>query len=80
VVLAHLRAFVEVKRLFSTAPEAKKRRQKDVIRVTGRWTGRWIGRGWRVWSVQPAGARGEVLGFVTGVFVASWDRRVRSCI
>jgi hypothetical protein len=33
-------AFVEVKRLFFTAPEAKKRRQKEVTGVTGHWTGR----------------------------------------
>jgi SMC interacting uncharacterized protein involved in chromosome segregation len=75
VVLAHLCTFVEVKRLFSTVPDAKKRRQKEVTGVTGRW----IRRGWRVRSVQPAGARGEVLGFVIGVSVAPWDRRVRSC-
>jgi hypothetical protein len=31
VVLAHLRTFVEVKCLFSTVPDAKKRRQKEVI-------------------------------------------------
>jgi hypothetical protein len=54
-------AFVEVKRLFFTASEAKKKqRRKEVTGVTGRMIGRWIGRGWRVWSVQPAGVRGEV--------------------
>jgi hypothetical protein len=33
-------AFREVKCLFFTAPETKKRRQKEVTGVTGRWTGR----------------------------------------
>jgi hypothetical protein len=47
-------AFVEVKRLFSTAPDAKKRRRKGVTGMTGRATGRWIGRGWRVRSAHPA--------------------------
>jgi hypothetical protein len=73
--------FMEVKRLFSTMPQAKKWRRKEVTevigRVTGRATGRWIGRGWRVRSVQPAGARGEVRGFVTGASDHSRDRRVR---
>jgi hypothetical protein len=47
-------AFVEVKRLFSTMPNAKKRRRKGVTWVTGRTTGRWIEHGWRVWSAHPA--------------------------
>jgi hypothetical protein len=50
VVLAHLQrrwslsgregfdAFMEVKRLFSTMPKAKKRRRKEVTGVTGWWT------------------------------------------
>jgi hypothetical protein len=63
-------AFVEVKHLFFTALEAKKWRRKKVTgvirRVTGRVIGRWIRRGWRVRSVQRAGARSEVRGFVTG--------------
>jgi hypothetical protein len=67
-------AFVEVKRLFFTILGVKKRRRKEVTGVTERQ----IGRGWRVWSVQPADARGEVRGFVTGVSDHSWDRRVRS--
>jgi hypothetical protein len=33
-------AFREMKRLFSTAPDAKKRRRTEVTEVTGRWTGR----------------------------------------
>jgi hypothetical protein len=41
-------------------------------------TERWIGRGWRVWSVQPVGARGEVRGFVTRASDHSWDQRVWS--
>jgi hypothetical protein len=45
--------FLKVKRLFSTAPNAKKRRRKGVTGVTGRLTGRWIRRGWRVWSAHP---------------------------
>jgi hypothetical protein len=45
---------VEVKSLFSTAPDAKKRRRKELIRVTGRVTGRWIRHGWRVRSSHPA--------------------------
>jgi hypothetical protein len=65
---------VEVKCLFSTVPEAKKRRRKEVTGVTGRW----IGRSWRVRLVQPAGAWGEVLGFVTRASVAPRDRCVRS--
>jgi hypothetical protein len=68
---------VEVKCLFSTMLEAKKRRRKKVTgvteHVTGRVIGRRIGRGWRVRSVQPAGARGEVRGFVTGVSDYSRD-------
>jgi hypothetical protein len=71
-------AFVEVKRLFSTAPEAKKRRRKEVTGVTGRVTGRWIRHGWRVRSVQPVGARGEVRGFVTRASDHLRDRCVRS--
>jgi hypothetical protein len=49
-------AFVVVKHLFFTALKVKKKRQKEVIGMTGRW----IGCGWRVRSVQLAGARGEV--------------------
>jgi hypothetical protein len=82
VVLAHLRrrwslrgregfGFLSMRRLFSTALEAKKRRRKEVTGVIKRW----IGHSWCVRLVQPTGARGEVLGFVTGVFVAPQDRQ-----
>jgi hypothetical protein len=66
---------VKVKRLFSTAPDAKKRRQKGVTGVTGRTTERWIGRGWRVRSAHPA-CRGSSAH--TDAFGRSRDRRVRS--
>jgi hypothetical protein len=49
-----------------------------IERVTGRVIGRWIGRGWRVRSVQQAGAQSEVRGFVTEASDHSRDRRVRS--
>jgi hypothetical protein len=64
-------AFWEVKRLFSTAPEAEKRRRKGVTGVIGRW----IGRGWRIWSAHPA-CRGNSAHI--GASGRSWDRRVRS--
>jgi hypothetical protein len=67
-----------MRRLLSTAPHEKKRRRKEVTGVTGRWIRRWIGRGWRVWLVQLAGARGEVLGFATGASGHSQDQHVRS--
>jgi hypothetical protein len=73
-------AFVEVKRLFSTAPEAKKWRQKEVTGATGRMTERWIGCGWRVRSVQQVGVWSEVRGFVIGASDHSRDRCVRSRI
>jgi hypothetical protein len=82
VVLAqdgeHFGAFVEVKRLFSTALEAKKQRRKEVTGVIGRVTGRWIKHGWHIRLVQQAGARSGVRGFVTGASDHSWDQRVRS--
>jgi hypothetical protein len=64
-------AFVKVKRLFSTAPDAKKWRRKGVTRVTRRW----IGCGWRVRSAHPT-CRGSSTH--TGVSGRSRDRRVRS--
>jgi hypothetical protein len=63
-----------MRRLFSTALEAKKRKRKKVTRVTGHW----IGRGWRVGSVQSADAWGEVLRFAIGASGHSRDRCVRS--
>jgi hypothetical protein len=71
---ARFGVFVEVKRIFCTASEAKKRRLKEVTGVTGRWTGHWIGRDRRVRSVHPA-CRGSAC---TGASSRSWDRRVRS--
>jgi hypothetical protein len=68
-------AFVEVKWLFSTAPDAKKRRRKGVTGVTGRATGRWIGRGWRVRSAHPV-CRGSSTH--TGASGRSRDRHVWS--
>jgi hypothetical protein len=66
-------AFVEVKSLFFTAPEAKKRRRKEVTGVAGCW----IGRGWCVQSVAAV-VRHGTLGLWTGASGRSWDRRVRS--
>jgi hypothetical protein len=48
---------VEVKHLFSTAPEAKKRRRKEVTGVTERWTGR---------GLSTTGAFGQVAAAVRG--------------
>jgi hypothetical protein len=59
-------AFVEVKRLFSTAPDAKKWRRKGVIGV--------IGHGWRVRSAHPM-CRGSTCTSASG---RSWDWRVWS--
>jgi hypothetical protein len=70
---------MEVKHLFFTALEAKKWRWKEVTGVTERVIGHRIGRDWHVRSVQPAGARGEVRGFVTGASDHSRDRHVWSC-
>jgi hypothetical protein len=72
---AGFNAFMEMKRLFSTVPDAKKRRQKGVTGVIGRATGRWIGRGWRVRSAPPT-CRGSSAH--TGASGRSRDRRVRS--
>jgi hypothetical protein len=44
-------AFREMKCLFSTAPDTKKRRRTEVIEVTGRWTGRGLCLTGRVRSV-----------------------------
>jgi hypothetical protein len=44
-------AFREMKRLFSTMPDVKKRRQTEVTKVTRRWTGRGLCLTGRVRSV-----------------------------
>jgi hypothetical protein len=48
---AGFNAFREMKRLFSIAPDAKKRRRTEVTEVTGRWTGRGLCLTGRVRSV-----------------------------
>jgi hypothetical protein len=56
-------AFREMKRLFSTAPGAKKQRRSEVTEVTGRWTGRGLCFAGRVRSVLSGCAR---LGLLSG--------------
>jgi hypothetical protein len=79
---ARFNAFVEVKRLFFTVPEAKKRRRKEVTR----WPDARPDAGpdaVSAWPARPVSGNScawhGALGFATSVSDHSRDRRIRSC-